>query len=161
MKRIAIVLTTVLMCTAASAQTALYKHYANRSDLRVYCVERYPLVGGDTVTVTFIEADNDSVRKVIQRELMALDPDRPQRQKKNRKAESTPLTEEARAAFERAKEHKYLVSFLTNPVPGDGGRYSVNCPSDRPVILVFHIYSDEQHHNVVSHISTTEFDTAK
>lgn len=160
MKHTAIILAMVLLCTAASAQTALYKRYANRSDLRVYCVERYPLVGGDTVTVTFFEADNDSVRKVIQQELMALDPDRTQKQKSS-KIETTPLSEEAREAFERAKKHKYLVSFLTNPVPGDGGRYSVNCPSDRPVILVFHIYSDEQHHNVTSHISSTEFDTAK
>lgn len=156
MKRIAIIIALLAVSMAASAQTALYKKYANRHDLRVYCVERYPLSGGDTVTVTFFEADNDSVRKALQRELMDLMPDRP----KKSTPEVAPTAEEmakAREFMEKASERKHVASFMTNPVPGDGGHYSVHCPSDRPVVLVFHFYSDKQYHNITSHILDAEF----
>ncbi len=156
MKRIVIVIVLLAISIAASAQTALYKKYANRHDLRVYCVEHYPLTGGDTVTVTFFEADNDSVRKVLQRELMDLMPDRP---KKNTPEVAPTAKEMAKAEefLKEASERKHVVSFMTNPVPGDGGHYSVHCPSDRPVVLVFHFYSDKQYHNITSHMLDAEF----
>lgn len=161
MKRMIVLMALMASGLAACAQTALYKKYAHRNDLRVYCVEHYPLVGGDTVTVTFFEADNDSVRDVINHELMSIDTDR---RKKNYKETDVSLnltTAEIERVNEIMKKHKYVVTFESSPLPGDGGRYSVNCPSDRPVILVFHVYSDEQYANATRHILSTEFDTNK
>lgn len=161
MKKTLFLFSLLALALAANAQTALYKKYAHRKDLRVYCVEHYPLRGGDTVTVTFFEADNDSVRNAIRQELMALDPDRPKKKSKEVDGSHELTAADVEMFKEVMKKYKYVVSFLSSPLPGDGGRYAVNCPSDRPVILVFHIYSDEQHSHVISHITSTEFDTAK
>lgn len=161
MKRIVIVIVLLAVSIAASAQTALYKKYANRHDLRVYCVEHYPLSGGDTVTVTFIEADNDPVCNAIRQELVAIDPDRRKKKYQEKDLQLNLTSEEVERIDELTKKHKHVVSFLSSPLPGDSGKYYVNCPSDRPVILVFHVYSDEQQGKVIEHIISTEFDTVK
>ena len=159
MKKTVFLFFLLALALAANAQTALYKKYAHRKDLRVYCVEHYPLIGGDTVTVTFFEADSDSVRDVIRQELMALDPDRRKKNSEETDVSINLTTADIERMNELMKKNKHIVTFLSSPLPGDGGQYSVNCPSDRPVILVFHVYSDEQYSKVSRHILSTEFDT--
>ena len=51
MKRIMVIIALLAISIVANAQTALYKHYANRQGIKAYCVERYPLSSGDIVTV--------------------------------------------------------------------------------------------------------------
>ncbi len=161
MKKVLLIFSLMALATVASAQTALYKKYAHRSDIRVYCVEHYPLSGGDTVTVTFIEADNDPVRNAIRQELVAIDPDRRKKKYQEKDFQLNLTSEEVERIDELIKKHKHVESFLSSPLPGDSGKYYVNCPSDRPVILVFHVYSDEQQGKVIQHIISTEFNTVK
>ena len=161
MKRTLFIFLLMTLATISTAQTALYKKYAHRSDIRVYCVEHYPLSGGDTVTVTFIEADNDPVRNAIRQELVAIDPDRRKKKYQEKDLQLNLTSEEVERIDELIKKHKHVVSFLSSPLPGDSGKYYVNCPSDRPVILVFHVYSDEQQGKVIQHIISTEFDSVK
>ena len=161
MKKTLLFLSLLAFASAANAQTALYKKYAHREDIRVYCVEHYPLVGGDTVTVTLLEADNDSVRNTIRYEIQSND--FLLRTRKSHKPDTrlNSINEEYQMIDKQIRENKHVVVFLSSPLSGDGGQYYVNCPSDRPVILVFHVYSEEQQASVTRHIMSTEFNTQK
>ena len=161
MRKAPILLSLMALATVASAQTTLYKKYAHRSDIRVYCVEHYPLSGGDTVTVTFIEADNDPVRNAIRQELVAIDPDRRKKKYQEKDFQLNLTSEEVERIDELIKKYKHVESFLSSPLPGDSWIYYVNCPSDHAVSLVFHVYSDEQQGKVIQHIISTEFNTVK
>ena len=72
MKHIAFFVCLLTVGIAAHAQTALYKHYANRQGIKAYCVERYPLSCGDIVTVTFFEAEDKETYDSLRSELIHL-----------------------------------------------------------------------------------------
>lgn len=159
MKHTLVLATLLAVATLASGQTALYKKYAQHPDLRVYCVERYPLTSRDTVTLTFIEAESDSVAAAVRDKLMDLIPKRTHTAADDQPtivADTPALADKAKALEDEWRKHKHVISFLSDPLPGDSGRYMVACPSDRPVILVFHIYNERQHRAVTQHIVHTE-----
>ena len=72
MKHIAFFVCLLTVGVAVHAQTALYKHYANRQGIKAYCVERSPLSCGDIVTVTFFEAEDKETYDSLRSELIHL-----------------------------------------------------------------------------------------
>lgn len=180
MKHIAFFVCLLAVGIAANAQTALYKHYADRQGIKAYCVERYPLSSGDIVTVTFFEAEDKESYDSLRSELIHL-PYTPRRGSIDGTAEYNPSprwqqvrekTEKIKAKKEikkRGKElhidslrrttglpPKHLVIFKADAFPGDEGYYAIYCPSDRMVILTFHITSDDQALKVAGHMLSTE-----
>ena len=69
MKRTIILIGVMLICLSAHSQTALYKKYADRQGIRAYCVDRYPLAVGDSVTVTFFEVEDTLTYQSLYNEL--------------------------------------------------------------------------------------------
>ena len=154
--------------SALQAQTGLYKRYASRPGVQAYCVERYPLSGGDSACVTLLQTDDSAVYRTLCRELHALPftttrphvdgtinnesddlashpkiPDEALRQMKQ-KADS----------LERHwRERKHLV--------GDRGHYAIYCPSDRMVVLAFLVDGDAERLKVAGHMISTELATTK
>jgi hypothetical protein len=54
---------------------------------------------------------------------------------------------------------KHLVVFNADAFPGDEGYYAIYCPSDRMVILAFHITSDDEALKVAGHMMSSELKT--
>lgn len=185
MKHIAFFVCLLTVGIAAHAQTALYKHYANRQGIKAYCVERYPLSCGDIVTVTFFEAEDKETYDSLRSELIHL-PYTPRRGSIDGTVEYNPSprwqqvrekTEKKKAEKEMKKREKelhidslrriiglapkHLVVFNADAFLGDEGYYAIYCPSDRMVILIFHITSDAESLKVAGHMMSTEFETQK
>ena len=183
MKHIAFFVCLLTVGIAAHAQTALYKHYANRQGIKAYCVERYPLSCGDIVTVTFFEAEDKEAYDSLRSELIHL-PYTPRRGSIDGTVEYNPSprwqqvrekTEKKKAEKEMKKREKelhidslrriiglapkHLVVFNADAFPGDEGYYAIYCPSDRMVILIFHITSDDEALKVAGHMMSSELKT--
>ena len=176
MKQTLLLLAFVALSLALQAQTGLYKRYASRPGVQAYCVERYPLSGGDSACVTLLQTDDSAVYRTLCRELHALPytttrphvdgtisiesddldshptiPDEAMQQMKQ-KADS----------LQRYwREHKHLVVFNADGLPGDRGHYTIYCPSDRMVVLAFLVGSDAESLKVAGHMMSTEFETKK
>lgn len=181
MKRIMVIIALLAIGIVANAQTALYKHYANRQGIKAYCVERYPLSSGDIVTVTFFEAEDKETYDSLRRELIHL-PYAPRRWSGEGEVEYNPhprwqqvreKTEKKRAEIEKKKRQKelhidsvmrangyggkHLVVFNADALPGDKGYYAIYCPSDRMVILAFHVTNDDEARKIATHMMATEY----
>ena len=156
---------------SASAQTGLYKRYASRQNVQAYCVERYPLSSGDSVCVTLLQTDDSTVYRTLLRELHKMpyttkrfhidgtihitssDTTKPVipkgvMQQMKQKADSLAL---------HWREHKHLVIFDADGLPGDKGYYAIYCPSDRMVVLAFLVTSDDEALKVADHMMSSEF----
>ena len=135
MKRPAILVAILLLAACAGpAQTALYKRYAKRADLKAYCIENYPLNEKDSVTVTVFQTDDTSTYLFMQRELGI-------------------------KAKMKKEGRKHVVIHLTKSMEGDRGDYIVCLPSDRMSLLVFHVEEEKDLVAVYRNILTSEFDT--
>lgn len=181
MKRIMVIIALLAIGIVANAQTALYKHYANRQGIKAYCVERYPLSSGDIVTVTFFEAEDKEAYDSLQRELNHL-PYTPRRWSGEGEVEYNPhprwqqvreKTEKKMAEKEMKKKEmklhidsvmrangyrgKHLVVFNADALPGDKGYYAIYSPSDRMVILAFHVTNDDEARKIATHMTATEY----
>lgn len=181
MKRIIVIIALLAIGIVANAQTALYKHYANRQSIKAYCVERYPLSCGDIVTVTFFETEDKETYDSLRRELIHL-PYAPRRWSGEGEVEYNPhprwqqvreKTEKRRAEKKMKKKEmklhidsvmranvyggKHLVVFNADALPGDKGYYAIYCPSDRMVILAFHVTNDDEARKIATHMTATEF----
>lgn len=179
MKRLFFCILLSVLTLAASAQTGLYKRYASRPGVQAYCVERYPLSGGDSACVTLLQTDDSAVYRTLCRELYALPytttrlhidgtisiesdgldshpkmPDEAMRQIRQMKQKADSLQRHWR-------ERKHLVVFNVDGLPGDRGHYAIYCPSDRMVILAFLVASDAESLKVAAHMMSTEFETKK
>lgn len=176
MKQTLLLLAFVALSLALQAQTGLYKRYASRPGVQAYCVERYPLSGGDSACVTLLQTDDSAVYRTLCHELHKLPytatrphidgtisiesddldshptiPDEAMQQMKQ-KADS----------LQRYwREHKHLVVFNADGLPGDRGHYTIYCPSDRMVVLAFLVGSDAESLKVAGHMMSTEFETKK
>lgn len=138
MKRILLLISIMLLCFAANSQTGIYKHYANRTNVRAYCVERYPLAIGDTLCVTLLEVDDSLTYKALRKELKSL----PFTPRKNYNL-YVPLVSEIEDSLQTSikprdtKSKKSLEGFTADGLDGDKGFYMIYMPSDRYVILAF------------------------
>lgn len=170
MKRI-LLLFLLAATLSASAQTGLYKRYASRQNLQAYCVERYPLSSGDNICVTLLQTDDSIVYRTLLRELHEMpyttkrlhidgtihitssdstQPDIPNGVMQQMKQKADSLAQ-------HWNEHKHLVIFAADGLPGDKGYYAIYCPSDRMVVLAFLVTSDEEALKVAGHMMSSEF----
>ena len=158
------------------AQTGLYKRYASRPGVQAYCVERYPLSGGDSACVTLLQTDDSAVYRTLYRELLVLPytttrphvdgtisiesddlashpkiPDEALRQMKQK----------ADSLEQHWRERKHLVVFNADGLPGDRGHYAIYCPSDRMVVLAFLVDGDAESLKVAGHMIATELESKK
>ena len=176
MKRTLFLLAFVALSLALQAQTGLYKRYASRPGVQAYCVERYPLSGGDSACVTLLQTDDSAVYRTLCRELHKLPytttrphidgtisiesddldshptiPDEAMQQMKQK----------ADSLQQHWREHKHLVIFNADGLPGDHGHYAIYCPSDRMVVLAFLVDGEEEAFKVAIHMMSTVFETKK
>lgn len=149
MKRTLLLVGIMLMGLAANGQTALYKKYEKHPGIRAYCVERYPLAVGDSVTVTFFEAEDSVAFLSLYKELKSM-PYSP----RFGKFMQLNVNQNGKAAD---SEHKYLNIFNVDALPGDKGYYTIYSPSDRMVILAFLCKDSDEQINVTLHMLATEF----
>ena len=170
MKRI-LLLFLLAATLSASAQTGLYKRYASRQNVQAYCVERYPLSSGDSVCVTLLQTDDSIVYRTLLRELHEM----PYTTKRLHidgtihitSSDSTQsdipngvmqqMKQKADSLAQHWHEHKHLVIFAADGLPGDKGYYAIYCPSDRMVVLAFLVTSDEEALKVAGHMMSSEF----
>ncbi len=169
MKR-TIVLLLLASTISAAAQTGLYKRFATRESVQAYCVERFPLNSGDSVCVTLLQTDDSTVYRTLLKELHNLPysakrphidgsicittsdstkPDIPEgvMQQMRKKADSLAV---------QWREHKHLVIFNADGLPGDKGYYTIYCPSDRMVVLAFLVTSDTDARKIAGHMISNE-----
>ena len=149
MKRTLLLIGIMLLCHAAYSQTALYKKYAKHPGIRAYCVERYPLAVGDSVTVTFFEADDTTTFQSLYNELKEM----PYSHRWSKFMELN-VNQDRKAAD---SERKYLKIFNADALPGDKGHYTVYSSSDRMVILAFLCKDTDEQIMVTLHMLATEF----
>ena len=176
MKRTALFLAVIFIFQFSifnlQAQTGLYKRYASRPGVQAYCVERYPLSGGDSACVTLLQTDDSAVYRTLCRELHELPyttkrlhidgtisiesddlashpkiPDEAMRQMKQK----------ADSLEQHWRERKHLVVFNADGLPGDRGHYAIYCPSDRMVVLAFLVDGDDESLKVAGHMISSEF----
>lgn len=157
MKRALLLISIMFFCFAANSQTGIYKHFANRTNVRAYCVERYPLAIGDTVCVTLLEVDDSLTYKALRKELKSL----PFTPRKNYNLcvpgmsnNDTPHIDKPRTACESKKS---LEGFTADGLDGDKGFYMIYMPSDRYVILAFLCRGLDDLIKVNLHMLATEF----
>ena len=146
MKRVVFLIVIIGAVMNASAQTALYKKYASQTDIKVYCVERYPLSGVDSVTVTLFVTDDTASYIAILQELHSL-----------HGGASRIGQNEGAAKKHEDNDKKTILSFTANAIPDDKGFYMFFCPSDRLVILAFLCRNYEDQTKVTMHMIKTEF----
>lgn len=170
MKRI-LLLFLLAATLSASAQTGLYKRYASRQNVQAYCVERYPLSIGDSVCVTLLQTDDSTVYRTLLRELhempftaKRLHIDGSIRYEPSDNDLPPMLPEVAQQMKQKSdslalhwREHKHLVIFAADGLPGDKGYYAIYCPSDRMVVLAFLVTSDDEALKVAGHMMSSEF----
>ena len=149
MKRTFILIGIMLICLSANSQTALYKKYADRQWIRAYCVERYPLAVGDSVTVTLFEVEDTTTYQSLYNELKSM-PYTPG----FGKFMQLNVNQDGKEAD---SERKYLNVFNIDALPGDEGCYTIYSPSDRMVILAFHCRNRDEQIKVTLHMMATEF----
>ena len=145
---------------STTAQTGLYKRYADRDGVQAYCVERYPLSSGDSVCVTLLQTDDSTVYRTLLKELHSL-PYAPREARKKSSETSCSLPEgmtkeELEATALKWRERKHLVSFNTDGLAGDKGHYAIYCPSDRMVVLAFLVADDSEALKIAGHMISTE-----
>lgn len=149
MKRTIILIGIMLIGISANSQTALYKKYANSQGVRAYCVERYPLAVGDSVTVTFFEVEDTATYQFLYKELRSM-PYSP----RFGKFMQLNVNQDRKEAN---SERKYLNFFNIDALPGDKGYYTIYSPSDRMVILAFLCRDTDEQIKVTMHMLATEF----
>ena len=149
MKRTIILIGIMLIGISANSQTALYKKYANSQGFRAYCVERYPLAVGDSVTVTFFEVEDTLTYQSLYNELksMPYTPGFGKFMQLNVNQDGN----------EADSERKYLNIFNIDALPDDKGYYTIYSPSDRMVILAFLCRDTDEQIKVTMHMLATEF----
>lgn len=54
------------------------------------------------------------------------------------------------------REHKHLVIFNADGLPGDEGYYAIYCPSDRMVVLAFLVTGNIDALKIAGHMISTE-----
>ena len=158
MKRTIILIGIMLFSLAVNAQTGIYKHFAKRSNVRVYCVERYPLAVGDTACVTLLEANDSVTYKALRKELQAM-PFTPRKDYNIYVPFVNPLEDSLRATVkpQHSDRKNSLEGFTLDGIDGDNGYYMVYCPSDRYVILAFLCKGIDDQIKVTFHMLATEF----
>ena len=158
MKRTIILIGIMLFSLAVNAQTGIYKHFAKRSNVRVYCVERYPLAVGDTACVTLLEANDSVTYKALRKELQAM-PFTPRKDYNIYVPFVNPLEDSLRAIVkpQHSDRKNSLEGFTLDGIDGDNGYYMVYCPSDRYVILAFLCKGIDDQIKVTFHMLATEF----
>lgn len=176
MKRTLLLLAFVALSLGLQAQTGLYKRYASRPGVQAYCVERYPLIGGDSACVTLLQTDDSAVYRTLCRELHALpytttrlhidgtisiESDDLDSHPKIPDGTMQQMKQKADSLQRYWREHKHLVVFNVDGLPGDRGHYTIYCPSDRMVVLAFLVGSDAESLKVAGHMMSTEFETKK
>lgn len=176
MKRILLLGLFLLSLAHAGAQTGLYKRYASRPGVQAYCVERYPLIGGDSACVTLLQTDDSAVYRTLCRELHSLpytttrlhidgtisfESDDLDSHPKIPDGTMQQMKQKADSLQRYWREHKHLVVFNADGLPGDRGHYTIYCPSDRMVVLAFLVGSDAESLKVAGHMMSTEFETKK
>ena len=149
MKRTIIFIGIMLLCLSANSQTALYKKYADCQWIQAYCVERYPLAVGDSVTVTFFEVEDTTTYQSLYNELKSM-PYSP----RFGKFMQLNVNQDGK---ETDSERKYLNVFNIDALPGDEGYYTIYSPSDRMVILAFLCKDTDEQIKVTMHMLATEF----
>lgn len=176
MKRTLLMLAFVALSLGLQSQTGLYKRYASRPGVQAYCVERYPLIGGDSACVTLLQTDDSAVYRTLCRELHALpytttrlhidgtisiESDDLDSHPKIPDGTMQQMKQKADSLQRYWREHKHLVVFNVDGLPGDRGHYTIYCPSDRMVVLAFLVGSDAESLKVAGHMMSTEFETKK
>lgn len=164
MKRILMTAVLTAVTLVASGQTGLYKRYAHRAGVQAYCVEKYPLDSGDSVCVTLLQTDDTAVYRTLFGELHKL-PYTPKRGQVKGSV-SVDSRDSLTAAMAdslvmRWREHKHLVIFNADGLPGDKGYYAIYCPSDRMVVLAFLVRSDSEGRKIISHMVSSELNLNK
>lgn len=149
MKRTIIFIGIMLLCLSVHSQTALYKKYADCQWIQAYCVERYPLAVGDSVTVTFFEVEDTLTYQSLYNELKSM-PYSP----RFGKFMQLNVNQDGK---ETDSERKYLNVFNIDALPGDEGYYTIYSPSDRMVILAFLCRNTDEQIKVTLHMMATEF----
>lgn len=157
MKRI-IFLVMLTFAVSACAQSGIYKHFSNRPGVRAYCVERYPMVEGDTICVTLFEANDSTFYQTLLKELKAL-PFTPV--KDFNITIFGPSDTKDRPVIKKRMEtsdaKKTLEGFTADGLDGEKGYYIIYCPSDRYIILAFLCQNIQDQIKVVRHMLSTEF----
>ncbi len=149
MRRTFFFVSIMLLCLAANSQTALYKKYAKQPGIRAYCVERYPLAVGDSVTVTFFETEDTMAFQSLYKQLKDM-PYSPRFGKFMRLNVNQDRNE-------TESERKYLNIFNVDALSGDKGYYTIYYPSDRMVMLAFHCKDTDEQIKVAMHMLVTEY----
>ena len=158
MKRMIFLVALMACGLAACGQTGIYKHFAKRPNVRVYCVERYPLAVGDTACVTLLEANDSVTYKALRKELQAM-PFTPRKNYNLYVPFVNPLEDSLRATVkpQHSDRKSSLEGFTLDGIDGDDGYYMVYCPSDRYVILAFLCKGIDDQIKVMFHMLATEF----
>ena len=158
MKRMIFLVALMACGLAACGQTGIYKHFAKRSNVRVYCVERYPLAVGDTACVTLLEVNDSVTYKALRKELQAM-PFTPRKNYNLYVPFVNPLEDSLRATVkpQHSDRKSSLEGFTLDGIDGDDGYYMVYCPSDRYVILAFLCKGIDDQIKVMFHMLATEF----
>lgn len=161
MKRLLLIALLLTAAIAASAQSAIYNRFANRSKVQAYCVEHYRLLSGDTVSVTLLTTGDSAVYRSLRKELFAL-PHTPRQGATRAVANDNTLPpgitrEQADSAARAINQHKHLILHAANALPGDDGWYHIYYPSDRMVILIFLVHNEKEQKAVIGHMTYTEF----
>ena len=158
MKRMIFLVALMACGLAACGQTGIYKHFAKRPNVRVYCVERDPLAVGDTACVTLLEANDSVTYKALRKELRAM-PFTPRKNYNLYVPFVNPLEDSLRATVkpQHSDRKSSLEGFTLDGIDGDDGYYMVYCPSDRYVILAFLCKGIDDQIKVMFHMLATEF----
>lgn len=158
MKRMFFLVALMACVLAACGQTGIYKHFAKRPNVRVYCVERYPLAVGDTACVTLLGANDSVTYKALRKELRAM-PFTPRKNYNLYVPFVNPLEDSLRATVkpQHSDRKNSLEGFTLDGIDGDDGYYMVYCPSDRYVILAFLCKGIDDQIKVMFHMLATEF----
>ena len=153
------VLTLVLLAGfwSAGAQTAIYKHFADRPKVHAYCVERYPLYEGETVSVTLLTTADSSVYRSLRKELNAMKytPHNPQLINPD---DYSPSPKHGYPAKKPNLDTKKSLEIHTaDALPGDKGWYIIFAPSDRMAFLIFLVGDEKEELSIIRHVTFTEF----
>lgn len=155
MKRIAVLIALLATGIVASAQTGLYKKYANRQHVQTYCVERYPLGDDYTALVTMIQTMDSAVYKNLRKELQAL-PFTPRKDilRASMNIMINPAKEPGHKLTDKSKSLEISVA---DGLPGDNGYYMLFFPSDRMIVLAFLVKDTEEQLAITMRMLATEF----
>lgn len=155
MKQLIILATLIISSSQILwAQTAIYKHFANRPQLYAYCMERYPLTDADTANVTLLNTGDSTIYQVVIAELKAL-PFSPN--KKNMLRPEGIMSATTGKEKPHAGAKKSLEIWTADAMTGDNGWYIICTPSDRMTVLIFLVKSTEEMLSVLQDVIHSEF----